>query len=247
MGVVSQAVSTVRTEMTQCLGMIDGRLGTIETKQTDLESRVAHLESKPGQGSQWAPTYVEVKGFCKFDERKDLGIDRPGAAALYQVLKNLLPADLQAKVGEFQLTAARNHSIRIPVQSDVILEISNTWNDHLKTPSNTWMNSQNAPQSLFAVRQRPPEVQKRFEVFGRLLNFVESEHAGDISYDIRAFWTPSFQIFAEPSPSGTAAVEIVSVGENSVVTWHAPGLQYVKKRSEAEARTAFLQFKRPRQ
>lgn len=160
--VVNDAMTTLRTEMTQRFGVVDDRLGNIETKQGDLESRLGALENRSTTPtSEFQPKHVDIKGFCAWGKRRTEGIDRARAAEVYQALKRLVPSELQSMVGEFQLASGRINSIRIPINSKVIMEISNTWNDYLKTPGNTFQGKQ-----LYVVRQAIQTSKSARRLFG---------------------------------------------------------------------------------
>ena len=76
------------------------------------------------------PDYVEVKGFCSWNERLSKGVD---AVALMKLLTRLLPDELQRYVRPLTLRGLRNYRIQIPVTTRVMREVKGIWSDAMKT------------------------------------------------------------------------------------------------------------------
>ena len=114
------------------VNQLKGDVKVLQSGQHDLASRVSALEAGgPTVSQEWAPAFVEIFGFCKFDEKDEKGITRPESQALVQTLKALLDPSLQPHVRDFQLRASKNHIVKVPITPIFLNEIKNTWGDYL--------------------------------------------------------------------------------------------------------------------
>ena len=229
------------------LNQVDTRLRTVESKQDGMDMRLKALEQgrplQPSCGSSssssttWQPTYLEVKGFCEYEQVSQKGITRSEASALIGKLLGILPEELKAHVKEFQLRAAKNYAVRVPVTPEYLREIANTWSDELKDPKNKTPDG----KLLFITVQRPPTVQKRFSITGKLKEFTQENCDGQSN--VRPTFKPDFAVFVEPD-GGTAAVEIGRVAEDGTVQWAADGIRLIGMTNASQASEKFAGFKR---
>ena len=118
------------------------RFTAMEARQEQMEHRTEDLERRVGRvpgGAHTSPAevfvteFLEVKGFCAWDERLTKGATRADATSLLGMLMPLLPEDLRKYVQPFSLRGLRNYSIKIPVAAQVIREVKGIWSDSLKT------------------------------------------------------------------------------------------------------------------
>eukprot|EP00973_Karenia_brevis_P001582 214284-Karenia_brevis.AAC.1 len=100
---------------------------------TALTDRVAVMEKNPGQGAKgsvehgkaagWKPSYVEIKGACKFEDVETKGIPREFGMSLVDRLKSELPTDAQQAISDpIMLGAARAYSIKIPIKDPTLID-----------------------------------------------------------------------------------------------------------------------------
>ena len=121
----------IREENHILVDSFEKRFSAIESRQDQLESRIEEVERKlgrtPGGSGQnsitFSPAFVEVKGFCTWDERLEKGATREDADNLVKLLMPSLPAQLQQRVKPFSLRGLRNYSIKIQIEPSFIREI----------------------------------------------------------------------------------------------------------------------------
>ena len=128
-----QATKNEIAPIKEKLGEVDTRLGKVETKQDEFEKRLVSLE----QGGQtpnatFKPSFVDIKGFCDYKDRKTKGVDRPEASKLVLMLKDSLPDDLKQYVGDINLTGIKSFSIRVHLTPSHAREIVICWKDKLE-------------------------------------------------------------------------------------------------------------------
>eukprot|EP00972_Heterocapsa_arctica_P106319 15662851-Heterocapsa_arctica.AAC.1 len=131
-------------QLQEVVGRHDVRLDTLEkTLMTIKEegvstavgspSRVSSVTSPPSSaayfGNHWRPNYIEIKGFCSFEERVEKGIDRTRATTFVKNLKDQLLEELKGKVGDIHLKGQLNCSIRAQVDPGFAMEIQGTLRD----------------------------------------------------------------------------------------------------------------------
>ena len=106
--------------------------------QEQPEHRIEQLElniSRSPRGADaidFQPQYVEVKGFCSWNDRLSKGATRGDAEELMQELLPLLPLQLQQHDRPLQLRGLRNYSVQIPVASDVMREVKGISSENLR-------------------------------------------------------------------------------------------------------------------
>jgi hypothetical protein len=233
------------------------RIEILETKQVAMERRLLKLEnasptstyapSTVGSSENFQPTYIEIKGWCKFHQTRELGVTRPKATELMKSLMLILPEELKGHVGDFTLRAAKNYSIKVPIQPNFLREISNTWRDQLQTNEA----KQSIGASLFITFERPDDVKLQYSMTGKVETFVADNMDG--AANVRTFWHLAFEIhleedLIEPNNDTTTktATLVATVGLFGTVTWNLAGLKKIQIRSETEATQKLQAFKRGR-
>ena len=197
------------------------RFEAVESRQEQLEHRIEELERKVGRhpGSdgmssasprKFAPEFVEVKGFCSWNDRLSKGASRSDADQLMQLLVPLLPGSLKEHVKPFELRGLRNYSIKIPVSSHVIREVKGIWSESMKAkrvcgPGNS---------KLYVTLQKSPDQRAKYAAMGKVFEFVKGLKP-DLTF--KAFWAPDFVIYAEKSQG--LPVLLVSVAPDSSIVW----------------------------
>ena len=89
--------SIIREENKPLVDAFEKSFVAIETRQDHLESQIEELERRLGRvpggsgpnGDGFSPEYVEVKGFCAWDERLEKGATRSDAEDLLKLLMPL--------------------------------------------------------------------------------------------------------------------------------------------------------------
>ena len=100
-----------------------------------MNTRLTALEAGKPEDS-FKPAYVDIIGICSFSERDSKGVNRTDAVKLVEELKGKHDATLRVHVREIQLNSGKNHFIRVPISTEHIREVANTWKDFNQTPGN---------------------------------------------------------------------------------------------------------------
>ena len=221
---------------------IKSDVGKLQTQHSSLDQRVAALEKGTTVGSEFKPTYLELRGFCEFANSKTEGISRADASILLNKLKAGLDPTLQQHVRDLQLRGARNYKVRIPVTPEYLSEIRNTWNDMLEAEPYKG-------KQLKVTAELHPDFQKRCAVFGKVCDWATASL--DTSLSPKSFWAPDFTLMVttsqEDGPMGVKPASILChVTEKAETQWEGPGLQAAGL-SEEDARRAVMAHRRQRQ
>jgi hypothetical protein len=113
---------------------VDARFDVLERRVAECEKLRSGLggssSTRAGSEGQFEPTYVELKGFCDYQDRFEKGITRGEAEALVERLKRSVPEALRADIGPLRLRGLRNYSIRVPCSNNC-LEVGGVfWGSH---------------------------------------------------------------------------------------------------------------------
>ena len=244
-GPIRQEVKQIKTDVST----MKSDITDLKKDQSEQDARIMALEAgtaSTGGGAgyrSFRPTYVDILGFCKFDEKEQDGINRPDAVKLVETLKSLLDPTLKQHVWDIELRSGRNYSVRVPITPTYVNEVKNTWNDWLCKDENKYKTS----TKLRVRAQPPPDVQKRWEVFGKVSDWVHTTLGEEL--EPRPFWAPDYKIMinksSEEGPHGVKpACLLCEVAEGGTITWNPLGLQVAGLPSSAHATTEALKYRR---
>ncbi|CAK0872890.1 unnamed protein product, partial [Prorocentrum cordatum] len=109
------------------------------------------------------------------------------AAILVKSLIDVLPEELRDKMHPFELKYRRNYYTHIPTETRCLQEMANTWRECLKTLEN----QERFWKQLWITTERHPDIQKQYEVTGKLLDFTVD--LADAASTAEASWLPEFE------------------------------------------------------
>ena len=185
------------------------------------DARISKLEEalSSGQPQKFVPTFIEIKNFCPYSERRTSGIDRPRAEALLEKLKVGLPPTLLDKIGELEIFGPKGHKVRVYVKPPGAVEVAFVFKDKLASDPDLKFNE----NVLFTTAERTPEDTKRFAKCGKAKAFLMSKmRAGGLLGEARCSWSPDFTLSVK-GQQGEAVVG--SVSEDASIKWELKGLQ----------------------
>ena len=85
------------------IGDCKERLTNVESKQDQMDKRLKSLENGLQSSSSFNPSYVDIKGWCDYDQVKEKGVTRTLAIETLQNLVALLPQELKQHVKDIKL------------------------------------------------------------------------------------------------------------------------------------------------
>lgn len=191
---------SVKEAVKETMEDLEGKMTAVQTKVEDHEERIKAIEAKqrgePNQrGGAWdgfSPNYLEIKGFCPYDKRKEQGATRAQAKRIVDMLTDKLPEDIRPAVGDLMLRGMSNYTIRVKVEGAKAQEIRGCWNDILKA-DNITIND----VVPYVIAERSPAVQQKFNKLGQLLESARRAAAQvEDNITITAEWT-TMTVYAE--------------------------------------------------
>ena len=243
-GLMDQKISQAMKPAMDRMMKIEENVGVLSAKVDNMDSRVAALESgaqprssMPGSSkdSTWKPSFIEIKGFCSFEERSTHGIDRTAALALTGRLKAALPAECANVLSDpIMLGVNKSYSIKVPVKDPQYIEsIKAIWRTELR--ENHWVVGEHK-MTLYPTVEPDPLTKRRNGTLGRVKAWAELKVSNDqVDSTVRTFWSPDFLVFLEPELGG-AAVELAFVPEDGPVQWNMSGLAQLNLKTPQEAK-----------
>ena len=224
-------------------------IGGLKVGQQSLEARVGVLELGGGggggsSGEGWKPSFVEIVGFCKWEDRAAKGVSRTEASALLESLKGLVDPSIQCHVRDLSLRSGQNHIVKVPITPEYLEEIKNTWNDNLSKESNMYKG-----EKLRVRAERHPALQKRFQVMGKVADWAKNSLGAE--FEPKDIWAPDFNLMiTKSSEEGSMGVKpgcvLCHVAENSEIKWNKEGMKVVEIVSEMAGNNAVNTYRRPR-
>jgi hypothetical protein len=227
----------------------------VEKIETTLDSHGARLDkveagmltqgsSQPSSSASMRPgaftaSYIEIKNFCDYDERKNKGVDRKQAEELVASLTAQLPLSIQCKVGEIVLFGRRAQKIKIEVVPPYALEIAMFWKEIFVEDQQFLFNG----RRLFTTVEREPREQKRFAAGGKARAFLDAKaKLLESNAEAKCYWNVSWEL----SVGGTGGDVVVGVvTEDATINWSPEGLHRAFKCTVEQIKGELLAFQRP--
>ena len=236
------------------IGKIESNVQVLRDDVNNLSQRVDNIErgKNSAAGSEsFRPSYVEIKGFCKFKDRETEGVPRAQGITLVQRLKDSLPEDSRSHLGDPIMRATnRNSSIKIPIADHNCIDmLKQVWKEEFTKDENKWMLAGDANQqrTLYVTAEPDPPTKKRNHSMGRVTSWAESKLVDglEMEFTVRAFWSPDSAIFLEPELGGEP-IQLAEIREDATVSWHMPGLHKLNVQTTQAANHAVVFFSRNR-
>lgn len=188
---------------------ISGRMRVLESRQENFEKRLREYDrrsSSPSVGgvrrssdtpfgrssaSEWLPSFLEVKGFCGWDVRREEGATRASAQTLDDLLRARLPPEILEHLKPFRLRGVRNYAVIYPVTPEYAHELCGTIREALNDPDLFYHG-----RTLYAVLERTPEDQAKCRTLGKCAQYLKNLAAFDPE-QIPTAWKLDFVIYVE--------------------------------------------------
>ena len=164
-------------EAIEGLKSLDPRVEKLEKEVEDLKKRMAKIEASHSSGASAAhaptangftPTYVEIKGYCSWDERREKGLTRTQATQMHGKLKAALPAELQEHFGDLVLNGMFANKLRIKTTAEYNLDVRASLTDIFK--SGEFNINGVVP---YVVSERSPARQVQFSQYGKIVDVIK--------------------------------------------------------------------------
>jgi hypothetical protein len=172
---LGKRLDDMNENLTKRCDSMEARIAKVE----GLEPRVQELERKIAEtaascstssltSEDFVPKYVEIKGYCSWEERREKGLTRDKAGRLVAELRGHLPEELRGHFGEMQLRNMFNHKIQVSCTPKFTREIRGCLAEILQK-GDIKVND----AILRVTAERPVKEQVRFQKFGRLMDAVK--------------------------------------------------------------------------
>ena len=204
----------------------DERLSKVEARlnggfQAGSQDSTYSCQSGGTQATRFVSSYVEIKNFCSFAEKRAKGITRDEAEVLLQKLTSLLPATIQPKIGELEVYGNRGHKIKVHVRPPHAVEVSLIFKEALEDVS---MNYNGRVQ--YTTCEREPAEQKRFASAGKTRAYLEAKVKSlDEEAKVTCSWQPDWELTVIGAGGNEAVVGLVRA--DASLAWAAEGLRSV--------------------
>lgn len=106
---------------TEKVNAAEHRLGNVEKCVDDLILRVNRIEActaSTASSMSCGPSYVEIRGFCKFEERDEKGIDDAKAKKALNSMKEGIDEEVKDMIRHYELVADPSLYLRVHVKPD---------------------------------------------------------------------------------------------------------------------------------
>ena len=175
----------------QGLTVMDSRVAKLETEVEELKRRMAEMESQMssrassssnnmnGKMTGFTPSYIEIKGFCGWEERRVKGLSCSQASTIFEKLKTSLPQELQDHFGPLVTTGMFCNKLRIKTSISHTMDIKASLSDAFVTK--TFQINDTVP---YVVAERSPEMQQKFAVYGKVVDIVKKASVGKEGHDV---------------------------------------------------------------
>ena len=228
-------------ESIEGLNRIEPRVVKLETDVQDLKRRVENLEAvSKGQepdgqaprGVKFIPSFIEVKGFCSWDDRREKGLTRENVKRTCDEVKALLPEDLKQHFHDFVLNGLSSFKIKVNVTPGHAYDIKASLND-------IFQQGQYKINGVkpYTVTERTPEAQRKFATFGKAVEAVKLANR-DRKAEQEVVIEPRYlSIFVKTNAEGDPKF-IAEVGKDGRLEWNDANCQSLLGKSGKELEDA---------
>ena len=173
------------------------------------------------QAARFAPSFVEIKGFCAFGEKRTSGITRDEAENLVQTLVRALPTSIQARVGELEVYGKRGHKVKVHVRPPHAVEVAAIWRESLEDIAFNFNG-----RKQFTTCEREPHEQKQYACAGKTRAYLEAKvrAVGDLDATVLCSWSPDWNLIIT---KGNIEAMVAQVQADASLAWSAEGLRSV--------------------
>eukprot|EP00929_Paragymnodinium_shiwhaense_P073230 TRINITY_DN37266_c0_g1_i1.p2 TRINITY_DN37266_c0_g1~~TRINITY_DN37266_c0_g1_i1.p2 ORF type:complete len:277 (+),score=42.20 TRINITY_DN37266_c0_g1_i1:118-948(+) len=215
-----------------------------DKRLVSLEERMTKMEARPNVTASNASTIadadsksrIEVKGWCKHDQRSTHGYTRLQAVHLLDRLRAGVPTELHSRITGPLLSGSRNTSMLVEVDGDISSEVLGCFKDTLEA-----YNTENDLE-LWTRIELPKWRRDANGIVGRCMRFVESKLGSNIK-SVDPFWYPDFAV-GVTSPDGKSQI-IMRLDESyKTPVWQPEAPQLLGLSNKGDLADAFKLFGR---
>ena len=154
--------TSLEAELASCKRQVEGAASLASHAGSHSNPPTPSSSAPSVAGHEWRPRYVEIKGFCEFEDGMKSGVARGEAMIYVEGLKQRPQPELKAQVGEVHLRAHMNTAIRLDVNPDYAVELQGTLRDILDAGGHNLRG-----KTPFPVLEKPPRFKARYQAMGR--------------------------------------------------------------------------------
>ena len=227
-------------EAIESLKQIDPRVVQLETDVQELKRRMAAMEAGgKGQQSQadseFTPSFIEIKGFCTWEERRDKGLSRAQVKQHYDELKAILPDELRQHFKELVPSGLFTCKIKVKVTPGHAHDLKATLNDIFKQGQKKINNIE-----PYVVTERTPEVQRKFATFGKAVDAVKTANR-DKAMEQEIVVEPKYMAIFLKKHNEERPKFIAEVSRDGILAWDDTNCQSLLGKSGKEIEALFEQ------
>eukprot|EP00929_Paragymnodinium_shiwhaense_P060306 TRINITY_DN30132_c1_g1_i1.p1 TRINITY_DN30132_c1_g1~~TRINITY_DN30132_c1_g1_i1.p1 ORF type:complete len:281 (-),score=35.60 TRINITY_DN30132_c1_g1_i1:48-890(-) len=197
----------------KAVAVLEQRMTALE-RADDRASVCSTSASLPAREDSWTATKVELRGFCKYEERNERGLSPSDTQALVNELRSSLPVEMREHVKEPEMHSAKATNILIPVTAQFIPVIVKLWKDHIAVK----YASDDKLTGLFARAEPHPTRKAANRLMGRLLRFVEFQVKGK-NFVTEGFFAPDFAVYTGPKNSKAELIATFDETSQKDIRW----------------------------
>ena len=222
-------------EAIQGLKLLDPRIDKLEIKVQELKRRMDAVEARsngepPGNQSskEFKPSFIEVKGFCTWDERREKGLSRAEVKRHFDEMKACLPEDLTEHFKESVPGGLFSYKIKVKVDSGHAYDIKATLNDIFQQGK-----CKIKGVKPYTVTERTPETQRKFATFGKAVEAVKLANR-EKTMEQEVVIEPRYMaIYVKPNNQQRPKI-IAEVRRDGVLEWNDANCQELLGKSAKE-------------
>lgn len=164
------------------ISALEDRVTVVEShgpRITALENQVLKLSTHQSSsseevGSNFVPKYIELKGFCEFEQRHEKGISHKEAERFFLAIREHMPEQVRPKMkAEVRLGGLLGYKIKVFVEAGHAQEVKGCVEDIVTTHG---MKINGVIPRV--VTERSPTMQDKYNKFGKLCDCLKKAAKG---------------------------------------------------------------------
>ena len=200
------------------------KINNHEERIKKIEGKLAGVATLGGVGSgggglpgaEFTPNFVEVKGFCTFEEKATKGVTRAEINDFIGKFKNQLLPEQKDWIGQPQIRALKSYKFKVKVNPDMIWEIKDNWANYVN--ENGILLAGSAPRLIV---ERSPEAQKIFNKMGATFSKLQKKLLGSGAV-VRAEWRQK-EFFVKKGVAEEG--HLLTINQDLSITWTKEGVE----------------------
>eukprot|EP00929_Paragymnodinium_shiwhaense_P060301 TRINITY_DN30132_c0_g1_i1.p1 TRINITY_DN30132_c0_g1~~TRINITY_DN30132_c0_g1_i1.p1 ORF type:complete len:280 (+),score=41.64 TRINITY_DN30132_c0_g1_i1:316-1155(+) len=240
---ITHAVTQLQRESVEtrnAVASLEQRMSTIEKERSEDKVSLCSTSLSTATRDSWTPSKIELRGFCKYEERNERGLTYIEVCSYVNNLRAALPNELQAHVQEPVTHAGKTTSILFAVVPQYIPMIVGLWKTHIATE----LAGDEKIAGMFVRAELHPTRKAANRLMGRLLRFVEYcvKNKGNKT---EGFFAPDFAVYTGSAEPNARAVQVVTFEEENQknIHWSPTAPQILGMSSIEDVMYAFREHK----